>query len=155
MAVITLVMRPDWVKISIKSNLNDLRLPEVTIIIMLCVFCQALYPLLEGLKQTNKQKIERTRTSRHNMISHGQKIGSTRVLLAMRSEVADCVCATLQAWSAQCERNISGLEVAQSYSVSVRQGPESTQFLLHSWRRHYTWRYRESGFSLSNSVGRY
>ncbi len=26
------------------------------------------------------------------LISHGEKIGSTRVLLAMRSEVADCVC---------------------------------------------------------------
>ncbi len=26
------------------------------------------------------------------LISHGQKIGSTRVLLATRSEVADCVC---------------------------------------------------------------
>ncbi len=27
------------------------------------------------------------------LISHGQKIGLTRVLLAMRSEVADCLCA--------------------------------------------------------------
>ena len=30
------------------------------------------------------------------LISHGQKIGSIRVLLAMRSEVADCMCAILQ-----------------------------------------------------------
>ena len=38
---------------------------------------------------------------------------------------------------------------------AVRQGPESTQFLLHSWQRHYTYGnwYRESGVSLSNSVG--
>ncbi len=92
------------------------------------------------------------------LISHGQKIGSSWVLLATRSEVRDCVCAALQVWNAQCGRNISALEVAQSYSVSLRVllgwGPKSTQFLIHSWRCHYTWRYnyRESRFSLSNSV---
>ncbi len=53
------------------------------------------------------------------LISHGQKIGSSRVLLAMRSEVDDCVCAALQIWSARCGGNISGLEVAQNYSVSL------------------------------------
>ncbi len=30
------------------------------------------------------------------LISHGQKIGLSQVLLARRSEVANCVCATLQ-----------------------------------------------------------
>ena len=34
---------------------------------------------------------------------------------------------------------------------NVRQRPNSTKFLFHSWW-HHTWRYRESGFSLSNSV---
>ncbi len=38
------------------------------------------------------------------------------------------------------------------FTRAVRQGPDSTQFLLHSWRRHYTWQYREYWFSLSNSV---
>ncbi len=91
------------------------------------------------------------------LISHGQKIGLTCVLLATRLEVADCVCATLQVWSTQCECNISTLEVAQSYSVSLhslfgKDRPKSTQFLLHSWLRNYTWRYRKSRFTLSNSV---
>ncbi len=30
------------------------------------------------------------------LICHGQKIGSSRILLATRSEVADCVCKPLQ-----------------------------------------------------------
>ncbi len=50
------------------------------------------------------------------LISHGQKVGLTCVLLAS-SEVADCLCAALQVWSG---RNISALEVAQNYSVSLR-----------------------------------
>ncbi len=54
------------------------------------------------------------------MFSYGQKIGSSRVLLVKRSEVADHVCAALQVWSAQCGRDISALEVAQSYSFSLR-----------------------------------
>ncbi len=54
------------------------------------------------------------------LISHGQKIGSSRVLLATRWEVTDCVCAALQVWSTQCGRNISALEVVQNYSVSLR-----------------------------------
>ncbi len=60
---------------------------------------------------------------------HGQKIGSSRVLRATRSELADCVCAALQAWSAQRGRNISTLKVAQSYSVSLRAlfGKDPTQ----------------------------
>ncbi len=53
-------------------------------------------------------------------ISHGQKIGASQVLLATHSKVANCVCAALQIWSAQCGRNISALEVVQSYSVSFR-----------------------------------
>ena len=53
------------------------------------------------------------------LISHWQKIGTTCVLLATRSEVADCVCVALQVWSAQCGRNISALEVTQRYSVSL------------------------------------
>ncbi len=55
----------------------------------------------------------------------GKKIGLTCVLLAMRSEEADYVCATLQVWSVQCERNISTILVVQNYSVNthaVRQG---------------------------------
>ncbi len=54
------------------------------------------------------------------LISHGQKIESSRVLLATHSKVDDCVYAALQVWSAHCGRNISALEVAQSYSVSLR-----------------------------------
>ncbi len=46
------------------------------------------------------------------LISHGQKIGWTRVLLATHWEVADCVCVALQVWSAQCGHNISAFEVA-------------------------------------------
>ena len=38
------------------------------------------------------------------------------------------------------------------FTHSVQQGPGCQQFLLYSWQRHYMWRYRESGFSLSNSV---
>ncbi len=38
----------------------------------------------------------------------------------MRSEVADCVCMALQVWSTQRGCNISALEVAQRYSVSLR-----------------------------------
>ncbi len=30
------------------------------------------------------------------LISHGQQIGWTRVLLAMRSEVADCMCVSMK-----------------------------------------------------------
>ena len=89
------------------------------------------------------------------LISHGQKIRLSRVLLATRSEVADCVCVALPVWSMQCGRNISSLEVAQSYLVSLRAlfGKDPTRpNLLHNWRCHYTWRYRESGFSLYNSV---
>ncbi len=46
--------------------------------------------------------VETTELDRENpdfppyLISHGQKIGSSRVLLATHSEVANCVCATLQ-----------------------------------------------------------
>ena len=54
------------------------------------------------------------------LTSHGQKIGSNCILLiATPSEVDDCICATLQVWSAQCGHNISALEDAQSYSVSI------------------------------------
>ncbi len=73
-----------------------------------------------GCVITTEKDRERTRTSSPYLISHGQKIESTRVLLTMRSEVADCVCASLQVWSAQCGRNISVLEVAQTYLVSLR-----------------------------------
>ena len=61
------------------------------------------------------------------LISHGQKIGSSRVLHSLR--VADCMCATLQVWSTQCERNISALEVGQSNSVSLHTllGKDLTQ----------------------------
>ena len=43
-----------------------------------------------------------------------------RVLHVGLSEVVDCVCAAFQLWSAQCVRNISALEVAQTYSVNLR-----------------------------------
>ncbi len=59
---------------------------------------------------------------------HGQKIGSSRVLLATCSKVADCVCAALQVWSGQHGRNISALKVAQSYSVSLRKDPTRPNF---------------------------
>ena len=91
------------------------------------------------------------------LISHGQKIESSRVLLATHSEVADCVSVALASlkramwtqhkWPWSCAKLLS------SSTRAVRLGPDSTQFLLHRWRRHYTWRHRESGFSLSNSVG--
>ena len=54
------------------------------------------------------------------LTSHRQKIESARALLAIRSEVADWVCTALQVWSAQCGHNISALEVAQSYSITLR-----------------------------------
>ncbi len=63
------------------------------------------------------------------LIRRGQKIGSSRVLLAMRSEVADCVCGALQVWGVQCGCNISALEVTKSYLVSLRAlfGKDLTQ----------------------------
>ncbi len=53
------------------------------------------------------------------LISHGQKIWSLCVLLVTHLKVADCVYATLQVWSAQWGHNMSALEVAQSYSISL------------------------------------
>ena len=63
------------------------------------------------------------------LISHGQKIGLSRVLLAMCWEVADCMCAASHVWSTKCGRNISALKVAQSYSDSLRAlfGKDLTQ----------------------------
>ncbi len=65
--------------------------------------------------------IGRTRTSYHIWLAMGRKLGwvgssSQRA----RKYWADCMCVALQVWSVQCGCNISVLEVAQSYSVSLR-----------------------------------
>ena len=61
----------------------------------------------------------RIRQGEPYFISHGQKIASIRVLLATLSEVGDCVCATCKSEGRNVDP-ISSLEVAQTYSVSLR-----------------------------------
>ena len=72
----------------------------------------------------------------------------------VRKQPIACVCiaSLMHAMWTQHTRPSSCAKLLGQFTRAVQQGPESTQFLLHSWRRHYTWRYRESGFSLSNSV---
>ncbi len=137
-------------------------------LIQVCCWCHAsmvgapyiVYrnaPCIVYRKTDNECMMKENPDSPPYLISHGEKIGCIRVLLATHLEAADHrVCDQSQV---QPEQLDATLEVAQSCSIlftrAVRQGAKYPQLLLlHSWWRHCTWRYRESWSSFSNSVSK-
>ena len=69
------------------------------------------------------------------------------------SQLHVCANASLKrAMWMQHKRHWSCAKLLGWFTRAVRQGTESTQFLLYSWQRHYMWRYYGSRTPPSNPV---